>query len=243
MEKLVYFLWNDKKQPEDFNAALLGPARIALAALGLDRLKINVIDDPVAPAKAMFPASPEPMPEAMVSFWINSAHCRAPYERVLRGFCARYTGYAAAESTVLPLRDAMPDGERWTGFAQVALLNARPDLTRERFLDIWLNSHSQIGVETQDTKFYIQNIVIRTLTADSPALSAIVEEGFPLAAMTDPLIYWKADGSPERQAAHYKREMDSCERFLDMSATRVMITSEYRFGGWRDPSRGWHERG
>ena len=42
-----------------------------------------------------------------------------------------------------------------------------------------------MAIQTQSTFGYVQNAVVRALTADAPALSAIVEELFPIEAVAD----------------------------------------------------------
>ncbi len=82
--------------------------------------------------------------------------------------------------------------------------------------------------------YYGQNIVVRALTNGAPPLDGIVEECYPIAALTDHLVYWRANGSEETFRANLKREMDNVARFIDADSTTVFVTSQYRFGGWTD---------
>lgn len=242
MEKLIYALWkSDAESQEDFNHSLMGAARQRLAGLGLDRLKINITDARVA-AAALYSPAVRPLPNALVSFWVNSSHVRRPYETVLEDIAPRIAGWSAVESTVLPNSEKVDDGVPTRGFSQIAFLTRLPQVPHEGFLSIWLDSHTQVGVETQDTFYYSQNIFLRALTAGVPAWSGIVEECYPIEALTNQHVYWKSGGSEALLQSNMKREIDSCERFLDMTQVNVLMTSEYRFGGWCDAERGWHQR-
>lgn len=235
MEKLIYLLWQDSDMSsEAFNAQLLGPVAERLAAMNAQRVQINVVDAAVSPGKSLRFENMRPMPAAMVSFWLNAAHARALYEAVLEGASGRIAGYAVAEATVLPIADRQADGVRTRGFSQIAVFRKLPGIAQEGFLQIWMRDQTKVGPETQDTFYYGQNIVIRALTNGAPPLDGIVEECYPTEAMTDHLVYWKANGSEEVFQAHLKRELDNVARFIDGDSTSVIITSQYRFGGWSD---------
>jgi len=175
-----------------------------------------------------------PMPAAVVSFWLNAAHARGPHEAALEAAAPRIAGYAVAESVVLPIAETYPDGERVRGFSQIALFRKLPGIAYEGFLEIWMRDQTVVGPATQDTFYYGQNIVIRPLTVDAPPLDGIVDECYPIEALTDHLVYWKASGSEEVFQAHLKREMDNVARFLDGDNVSAFVTSTYRFGGWSD---------
>jgi len=235
MEKLIYLLWNDAgKKLADFNAELLGPIRRQLIAKGAQRLQIHVVDDAVAPGAKLRLEKMRPMPAAVVSFWLNAAHARGPHEAVLEAAAARIAGYAVAESVVLPIAETYSDGERVRGFSQNALFRKLPGIAYEGFLEIWMRDQTVVGPATQDTFYYGQNIVIRPLTVGAPPIDGIVDECYPIEALTDHLVYWKANGSEEVFQAHLKREMDNVARFLDGDNVSAFVTSTYRFGGWSD---------
>jgi hypothetical protein len=235
MEKLIYLLWNDAgKKLADFNAELLGPVGRQLIAKGAQRLQIHVVDDAVAPGAKLRLEKMRPMPAAVVSFWLNAAHARAPHEAVLEAVAPRIAGYAVAESVVLPIAETYPDGERVRGFSQIALFRKLPGIAYEGFLEIWMRDQTIVGPATQDTFYYGQNIVIRPLTVGAPPIDGIVDECYPIEALTDHLVYWKANGSEEVFQAHLKREMDNVARFLDGDNVSAFVTSTYRFGGWSD---------
>jgi len=235
MEKLIYLLWNDAgKKLADFNAELLGPVGRQLIAKGAQRLQIHVVDDAVTPGAKLRLEKMRPMPAAVVSFWLNAAHARGPHEAALEAAAPRIAGYAVAESVVLPIAETYPDGERVRGFSQIALFRKLPGIAYEGFLEIWMRDQTVVGPATQDTFYYGQNIVIRPLTVGAPPIDGIVDECYPVEALTDHLVYWKANGSEEVFQAHLKREMDNVARFLDGDNVSAFVTSTYRFGGWSD---------
>jgi hypothetical protein len=234
MEKLIYLLWNEAGKSEaEFNAALLGPVQRQLIEKGVQRLQLHVVDDAVAPGAKLRFETMKPMPAAMVSFWLNAAHARGAYEPVLDAV-GRIAGYAVSESTVLPITESHRDGERVRGFSQIAMFKKLPGITPEGFLQIWMRDQTRVGPETQDTFYYGQNIVVRALTVGAPPFDGIVDECYPIEALTDHLVYWKAAGSEETFQAHLKREMDNVARFIDGDNVAAIITSTYRFGGWTD---------
>jgi hypothetical protein len=239
MEKLTYLLWHDAQEPGSaFNNRLLRELSGELQALGAARLSINVVDEAVAAGAHLRQENTRPPPSAQVSFWLNSAHVRAPLETALQAAAPRIAGYAVTESTALPNATVEPDGTRTAGFSQIALITKPPRLTYDGWLEIWLRDQTRIAVETQSTFYYCQNIVNRRLTHGAPDWHAIVEEGFPIGALTDPEIFFAASGDPAKYRANLDRMMQNCHRFLDFDKIDVIMTSEYRFGGWTDLERG-----
>lgn len=234
MEKLVYLLWKGNEDLSAFNRRLLGEVRSGLTALGADRVQVNVSDETVAPGAGLRQFNLRPQPDAMVCFFVNNAHIRKPFETILEAAAPRIGGYAVTESTVLPITDVMADGTRTKGFSQLALIQLPPRVTRDAYLDMWLGSHTQVGVETQSNFYYCQNIVNRVLTAGAPHFISIVEECFPIEAMTDPLVFYDAAGDQKKFDERLDRMMSSCDRFIDRDKIDVLITSQFRFGGWSD---------
>ena len=83
------------------------------------------------------------------------------------------------------------------------------------------------AIETQSTFQYVRNEIVRTLTGAPPPWSAVVEEGFPIGALSDPRVFYDAVDEEEKFRANLKRMMDTVERFLEMPATDVTAMSEY----------------
>jgi hypothetical protein len=239
LEKVAFALWRPTQASTAPWSARLLQAADRLAELGLERLKINV-PDVADPPDDPYTAMKAGAPDAMVSGFLNSALFAAPVERELAPLAGRIAGYAVTESTVLP--NAMPaDGLRSPGFSQVCFFKRLPHLSREDLLRIWLGDHTRVAVETQTTHYYNQNIITRALTVDAPDWDCIVEERFPDAALADRDVYFDAVGAPERLAAHTARMDASCARFIRGDGLKLLMSGEYRFGGWRDAPLGWRE--
>jgi hypothetical protein len=62
------------------------------------------------------------------------------------------------------------------------MLRRPADLDEATWLIRWQREHTPVAIATQSTFGYVQNYVVRALTADAPPVSAIVEELFPLEA-------------------------------------------------------------
>lgn len=237
MEKLYYALWAPADQ-RTFNNELLGPVRDRLQELGADRLKFNIVDDAVETGAALRQDNIKPPISAVVSFWLNTAHVRAPFEAVLYEAALRIAGYTVTESVPIPnVEHVSTDGERTAGFNQIAFLTKPPRLTYGGWLEHWMGRHTKVAVETQSTFYYCQNIVQRRLTHGAPDWNGIVEECFPADAMTDQEVFFDAVGDKQRFETNLQRMMDSCYAFIDFDKIDVILASEYRVGAWRDLQR------
>ncbi len=242
MEKLCYAVRRrEAEDRRDFNARLLGPVRTELMRLSVQRLKIGVQDEALAPGDALYPEARHDAPDALVSFWLDSAYARAPMQAVLAGSGGWMAGYQVLESTVLPVRRASDDGSRDKGFTQIAFFRTLGSLSRDEALSIWLDDHTAVAVGTQSTFQYRQNVVVRALTPDAPAWDCIVEETFPLTALSDPQVYFDGVGSEETVKANHERLMQSCARFIDFATMKLLLCSDYKFGGWSDGLPGFVE--
>ena len=113
---------------------------------------------------------------------------------------------------------------------QVTCIAKRADLTYQEFIRIWHGDHKAVAVETQSTFGYVRNEIVRPLTDGAPAgWIAVVEENFPIGALTDPKVFYAAGSDAELQR-NVKRMMDSCNRFLDMGPLEFTHMSEYYLG-------------
>lgn len=229
MEKIIYVLGTGD------GADLLGAVG-ALTGAGATGVQVNLVDDDVAPAAHWRIEHHLPVPDAFVSLWLPTAHVttRRPVDEIVRaaaGADSRVGAYLVTESC--PLRNTRfptPPGRRTPGFAQVALLRRPAGQPFDEFLGAWLDDHTAVAVDTQDTFVYVQNLVVRTLLAEGEPCEAIVEECFPEAAMTDVHAFFDAVGDDERLADHTGRMMASTKRFLDLDRIDVVPTSRYAFG-------------
>jgi hypothetical protein len=228
MEKLVYLLWK-KTDTLDWEQTLKTDVVASCRQAGANHLRLNLTDEDIAPANVMR-MTPEPaLPDAMLSLWLNSASQRGPIETILRENSSTLAGYLVTESEPLPnTQYPATSGHRTHGMNHVVFLKIPSRLTREQWLELWLNHHTPVAIDTQDTFGYRQNIITRRLTVDAPAIDAIVEENFQPEAMTDQNAFYKRM-SKEELKKNQKLMFESCSKFIDFDQLGRLPTSEYNF--------------
>ena len=232
MEKVVYVLWRPTSDSvEAFTGRLRDEVASQLVELGVHGLQVNVADEAVADAMVRL-VELDPQMEAVVSVWIDTSmdSARHPIEDVLASASSKLAGYLVTESK--PLRNTSrvaPAGTRTDGFANLAFLRRPERLSREQWLDAWQNGHSQLAVDTQSTFGYTQNVVVRSLTADAPAFDGIVEELFPVEALTDLHAFFDAVGDDEKLTKNMTAMGESTARFGATENIDVVPTSQYIF--------------
>lgn len=232
MEKVIYVVWRDPATGiEEFGQRLRKSLAPRLKTLGARGLRINVADHHVAAGSGIAQKHSEPAVEALVQVWLHSAidALRAPVDGLIASVAPRFDAYLVTESVPLPNTEhpSSGHGQRTEGFAQIALFPRQPGLSDEQFLDLWQNRHTTVAVETQSNYEYVQNRVVRTLTPGARPIDAIVEECFPTGAMTDPQLFFDAEGDAVKFDKNLKAMMDSVGRFIDMSRIDVTPTSQY----------------
>ena len=231
MEKLAYVLWKrGDEADETFKLRLLSEAAPRLMALpsAHERLRISVVDDDVAAGKRLRIGKLEPAKAAFASFWIEQAQDREGVERVLSGTCGRFAGYLVVESRPLVNRVARA-GARTPGFALVSCIEPKDGLAYDEFLRLWHEQQRACAIETQATFGYVRNEIVRALTTGAPTWAAIVEENFPLAALTDPAAFYDAVGDPAKLKRNSKRMIDTCQGFLAQDRVESHPMSEWVF--------------
>jgi hypothetical protein len=226
MTKLIVALHGDDVAATLFSTQF----RDLLAELGATGVQINIDDEPVRPAMRFGPGRPI---TAVVSLWLKEGTIDAVQHAAIR-VVADMTGepdlhaYRVTEIVRLDPQP-VPDGVRADVFAQVALLR-RPDrMTRAEYLDYWLIHHTPIAIRTQNTSAYIQNIVDVALTEPSPELAAIVEEHFPMAALSDPHEFYGSRGDNVELNRRMTELMTSVGRFGADDGLDLVPTSCYRW--------------
>ena len=233
MEKLIYALWRDPGEPRDaFNARLLGEVAAALAPHALS-LRINVQDQSVQGGTNPRFVVTQPQMEAVVQLWVDTAFApaRAPIEQALGDVAPRVEGWLVCESTPLPNRLHPPSGSGPTvGFSQMVFLDRPDTLEVETWRRNWQDDHTTVATETQCNFEYVQNLVVRPVTAGAGAYAAIVEECFPLEARDDPAIYFDAVGDPAKLESNYARMMESCAQFMGPAGADCIPTRQYQIG-------------
>jgi hypothetical protein len=156
-----------------------------LLEIGAPGLAINVRDDAVRNS-LMTLTTLEPAVVGFVTLWTQQSYgdqVRAALARLDKE-CDEVAAYLVTESVPLPPPKTV-SGERTPGLANVALLRRPDDLDEATWSRRWHIDHTPVAIETQSTFGYTQNAVVRRLTEGAPAFAAIVEELFPIEAISD----------------------------------------------------------
>lgn len=170
----------------------------AILALGVAGLSVNVRDAAVRHSM-MTLTTLDPPATAVVSMWTPQCYGAQIGEalRLLTAECDRLAAYLVTESN--PLTAPLQLGERTTGLANIALLRRPAELDYATWLQRWQHDHTPVAIETQSTFGYTQNAVVRALTPDAPPLAGIVEELFPIEAVTDLRAFFGAADDADLQ--------------------------------------------
>lgn len=232
MEKVIYVLKRDPQIDADAWASRLRKELATeLQALGVLGLQVNAADSAVAPASAIRQTFSDPPVDGLVQVWLDTAiqKFREPVDRAVFAHAGPAAAYLVTESRPLPNKRHPPQpGRRTEGFSQIALLRRPQHLDYAAWLSIWHNSHTDVAIETQSNFEYVQNVVVRALTVDAPPRDGIVEECFPVAAMSDPQVFFDAAGDEAKFQRNLALMMQSVARFIDMPKIDVLATSQYR---------------
>ena len=229
MEKICYLVWKPEDASEiEFRDQLVGDTAQQILEAGAHRLSVLSCDETtVALEKARITQMKQPM-AGMISAWVDLCDDRAGIEEAIDKVTARKAGYLIVESVpLINTTHTAPLGERTPGTTLLTCLSPKPDLSYDEFLDRWHVGQRKVALETQCTYLYIRNVVVRALTPDAPPWVGIVEEGFPTEAVTDSMLWYKANGSKERRDENFGKMMASVTSFLDLSKIESHPTSEY----------------
>jgi len=205
--------------------------RETLRALGVTALQVNVDDDAVAPAMRLGTGDPV---VAVLSVWAPDKTDASAFAPIVAAI-AEASGEAAphgwlVEETVRLDPAPVPDGERSDVLANVALLRRPAEMSHGDYLAYWRLHHTAIAIRTQNTSAYVQNAVVAPLTDGSPAVAALVEEHFPMAAMTDLHEFYGSRGDDVELQRRMSELMASVERFGAAQDIDLVPSSRY---SWR----------
>ncbi|WP_205873022.1 EthD domain-containing protein [Mycobacterium camsae] len=197
MEKVIAVL-RRAEAADDWCARLRGPVATELSRLGLPGLTVNVRDSVVRDS-LMTLTTLDPPVAALVTVWTQQCYGEQMTMALaaLGAECEHLAAYLVTESA--PMLAPLEIGLRTTGLANVALLRRPDELDQATWLDRWQLNHTQVAIETQSTFGYTQNWVVRALTPDAPGISAIVEELFPLEAVSDLKAFFGAADDADLQ--------------------------------------------
>lgn len=229
MEKLVYVLWRPLRSTADDFSRVLRAAATRWPGLGASRISINTVDHFVEPALSARLTHLDPPPSAVACFWMDACDDRGPIEKELKEIADRLAGYLVVES--VPLVNTTHTaglGERTPGTNMIALIERPERIPYDRWIEHWHGHHKRVALETQCTYAYVRNVVVRPLTPGAPPWAGIVEEGFPSEAVTNPMIWYRAEGSEETLQRNMGRMIESVQAFLEIERVESHPMSEYR---------------
>ena len=227
MEKLVYMLRTDA-DGDALRDSLLEKAVPALREAGARSLGVLVSDSDVSGGQASRIARLSPPCAAEVSFWMDNSDDREPYESILKSHAPAIDGFLTVESVpmISPARIER-SGARTPGFTLVTGITRLGAVSYEDFLEIWYEDHKRVALETQSSFAYVRNTIVRPLTAGTPGWAGVVEESFPIEALTSPEAWYDSPDDPDRFKQNLGRMMESCQRFLDLALIDSHPMSEY----------------
>ncbi len=211
----------------DVSAALRDPAlHQQLTAAGATAIQVNVEDAEVAPAMRFGPGDAEGRPiTGFLTVWTEDVEATLP---VLTEVADGVHAYRATEHRPVE-PPVVPAGLRHDALANIAVLRKPETLSQEEYLEIWLGSHTAIASETQHTFGYIQNVIEEALTPGAPVISAIVEELFLMAGMTDSHAFYGSGGDDAELNRRITRLMTSVARFGADTGLDLVPTSRYLY--------------
>jgi hypothetical protein len=197
MEKVVAVLMAADRD-EDWCERQRGSVAEAILALGVAGLTVNVRDAAVTHSM-MTLTTLDPPGAAVVSIWTQQCYGdqTAAALQLLADECDQLAAYLVTES--IPLQAPLELGSRTTGLANVALLRRPAELDQASWLQRWQHDHTPVAIETQSTFGYTQNAVVRPLTLNALPLAGIVEELFPVEAITDLMAFFGAADDADLQ--------------------------------------------
>lgn len=236
MEKLQYLAWlKEGTSPAEVRRLFVEDVAPALLATDLLGLTMD-LDDDLATIPAPMPAPEgEHQPSALLSVWLDCHDRRGDIEHILAQSTVHLEGYSVVESLYTdyggsqwsPPRD-WPDGERSPGIVTVARFEQLPGTDFHEWLDFWHRHQSPMSEAIQPRCRYVRNLVVRPLTPGLPAWRGIVEEAWPSQEhVTDPMLFYCADGDPDVMAANVTTMIDHVTKLMDLETMRTQTMSEW----------------
>lgn len=224
MEKVIAVLRANDRD-DGWCARQRGPVADAILRLGVAGLTVNVRDAAVRHS-LMTLTTFDPPVAAVVSLWTQQCYGDqvAGALTLLGAEAEAVAAYLVTESVPLPIPDAI--GTRTAGLANIALLRRPAGLDLDSWLSRWQRDHTPVALATQATFGYTQNWVVRALTPDAPVIAAIVEELFPIEAVTDLTAFFGATDDADLQQ-RISRMVASTSEFGANENIDTVPTSRY----------------
>ncbi|MFQ6394489.1 hypothetical protein ACLMAJ_13610 [Nocardia sp. KC 131] len=217
--KLVFALWGVGDLLADELAA-------RLSAAGAEAVQVNISDAVVAKAMVRLTAFDSPV-AAVVSVWTRADQSVDGVIGALGSVADRVVGWRVEAVSPIEL-PVVPIGERAPGLSNIAFLRRPEEQPYDEWLDYWRNQHTEIAIATQATFGYVQNRVLGAATDGAPEVAAVIEELFPIEALTDPHAFYGSGGDSAELTRRFRRLMDSVAEFGANKNIDVVPTSRYR---------------
>jgi hypothetical protein len=210
--------------------ALCSEIRLA----GARTLQINVSD--VATRAGFRLAALDPPLDAVVTVFGGDGGIDADAVHAALSARGRVMGGWWTEVEAPEEPEDTPQGQRLDVLAQVALLRRPSAVPEHEWLERWKGEHTQVAQEHLGAVAHVQHRVLEEAWPGSPDVAAVVEEHFPMEAVSDPHAFFGSDGDEDELQRRMSRMVASIERLgADDSLDRldVVPTSRYR---WVFPS-------
>lgn len=188
-----------------------------------------LVDDAVSPAFLLEMRNTQHPKDAVLTLWADNPYELSGFFSALRKL-ATYQAYVVMESAAIPAQFELG---RVTGMCQLAFIKKHENQSRQDWLEAWLGNHTAVAIDTQSNFAYRQNLVAFSLPLDDeklppwPLMDAIVEENFPVIAMTSREAFFDAEGDPEKFERHQQIMISSCLKFIDFDAFDCVPMSQY----------------
>ncbi len=228
-QKLAYLIAPLESQSiASLNHSLLSELPSKIKLLGCEKFSINLFDEAVDTAAPLRIQNQQPAIAALVFVWVPCRSLFPSLQAAIESVASVLTAYTLAsfEPIPAPSKHVRSNGHRTQGMMQLAFLKVPSELTKAEWLELWREQHTQVAIDTQSTFIYRKNVVQECLSKNDLGYSGIVEEAFPIEAMTSQRAFYAATSDEqlkERQMLMWK----SCKRFIDLSDLDVLPTSEY----------------
>jgi hypothetical protein len=196
MTTLMFAVWG----AGDLRGASL---RDALAEVGVENFQVNLSDADVDGALAL-----QHLETPIESVLRTTGGDASDVLAILNAYAHQVVGWEVDARVPLP-PPRVGNGNRAHALANLAFIRRPETLPYDAWLAHWHGPHTAIAMETQGTVGYVQNRVLAPLTPGTPHVDAIVEELFPMAALTDMHAFYGSGGDDAELTRRITRLMES----------------------------------